>query len=336
MVELFPTLISSSSTSAPAQFRQVFAYERAISNTMRDATTSGGSCRDFVKEVVDGEDKYRVTQEGLNKIAFYSVFSTSKSPAPPSPVTETVTESSGSRRISCNSNTNNNSSSSSSSSSSTNNDTTQSTASPSAVNNLPASFYTGDDIQYPNASRPAVGEKRKVSPVNIVANPRNAKRNGNHSSYQQLDDDANASDEIEEENSRGNKMDIVDDESSRQKRSEMSRELLSLTENELNDLIIPSQLYGASKPVEQRDLKTGRFIRCYVSLTAAAAASGICRKKIASCCSGLDNTTPFKWVYRKLSDRSRKDTGTTTITSISTSILPYSRIFFSVGGLILE
>ena len=317
MVEIFPTLISSSSTSAPAQFRQVFAYERSISNTLRDATTSSGSCRDFVKEVVDGEDRYRVTHEGFNKIAFYSVFSVSKSPAPPSPVTETVTESSGSRRISGNNNSNNNSSSNSNNI----NDTTHSTTSPSAVNNLPANFYTGDDIQYPSASRPAVGEKRKVSPVNIVANLSNAKRNRNHSIYQQCDtNDDNDNDEVEEENSSGNKMDIVDDENSKRKKSEMSRELLSLTDNGLNDLIIPSQLYGASKPVEQRDLKTGRFIRCYVSLTAAAAASGICRKKIASCCSGLDNTTPFKWVYRKLSDRSRKDTGI--ITSRSTSILP--------------
>jgi hypothetical protein len=316
MVELFPSLISSSSTSAPAQFRQVFAYERSISNTLRDATTSIGSCRDFVKEVVDGEDKYRVTQEGLNKIAFYSVFSSSKSPAPPSPVTETVTESSGSRRISGNNNIIINSNSSSNS-----NDTTH-LPSPSAVNNLPANFYTGDNIQYPNASRPAVGEKRKVSPVKIVANPGNAKKNGNHNSYRQCDDDDADDDAIEAENSSGNKMDIVDDENNEQKKSEMSRELLSLTENGLNDLIIPSQLHGVGKPVEQRDLKTGRFIRCYVSLTAAAAASGICRKKIASCCAGLDNTTPFKWVYRKLSDRSRKDTGMTTITSTRTSILP--------------
>jgi hypothetical protein len=319
MVELFPTLISSSSTSAPAQFRQVFAYERTISNTLRDATTSSGSCRDFVKEVVDGEDKYRVTQEGLNKIAFYSVFSTSKSPAPPSPVTKTVTESSGSRRISGNNNSNSNSST---------NDTAHSTTSPPSSNNHPANFYTGDDIEYPNASRPAVGEKRKVSPVNIVANTIAAKKNWNHNSYQQLDDDANANDEIEAEGNRGNKMDIVDDESNRQKKSEVSRELLSLTEKGLNDLIIPSQLYGAGKPVEQRDLKTGRFIRCYVSLTAAAAASGICRKKIASCCSGLENTTPFKWVYRKLADRSRKDTGTITITSII--ILPYSKIKWTI------
>lgn len=318
MVELFPTLISSTSTSAPAQFRQVFAYERTISNTLRDATTSSSCCRDFLKELVDGEDKYRVTQEGLNKISFYSVFSVSKSSAPPSP----VTESSGSRLLSGNKNTN---FSTNSSNSTNNNDTAHSTASPSSSNNPPANFYTGDDIQYPNASRPAVGEKRKVSPVNIVANPSNAKNNGNRSSYQQLDNDANtnADDEIEAGSSGGNKMVIVEDEKNKQKKSEMSRESQSITENGLNDLIIPSQLYLASKPVEQRDLKTGRFIRCYVSLTAAAAASGICRKKISNCCSGLDNTTPFKWVYRKLSDRSQKDTGTITITiSItSTSVL---------------
>ena len=301
-----------------------------LSNTLRDATASIGNCKDFIKEVIDGDDKYRVTQEGLNKIAFYSVFSSVKPTVSSSPSPSILSSSSSSSSSSLPATHNNgsrniNSHNSTHTTHSTH--STHSTAAPTATAILPANFYTGDDIQYSNTSRPIVGEKRKISAVKVSLYPTAAKKNGNSRGNQQrVDDDGDDNnDKIEvgmerggkEEgggrggNKRGNKMEIVEDEIKEKEKdkSEVSRESRSLNDNLLSDVIVPPRNNGANKPVEQRDLKTGRFIRCYISLTAAAAASGICRKKIANCCTGFENTTPFSWVYRKDSDKSRSEAG---------------------------
>lgn len=337
MVELFPKLLSSSSTSAPNQFRQVFAYERLITNTLRDALAITGSCKDFMKEVVDGDDKYKVTEEGLNKISFYSIFSGAKSPqnlsssSSPSPASASTSAS-----ASVNATVNTTVSRSNGSRTIFNNTTTHSTTTPAATAtvSLPVNFYTGDDIQYPDNPRLAAGTKRKLSPVNVVLDSNASKRNGAHVIHKQRDEmnherqcraergdgggggrerdgEKGGKGVKEEDNSKDwREMEVVDDDSKEQKKPAVSRELTSLAIAGLNDVIIPSRFKGLNKPVEQRDLKTGRFLRCYISLTAAAAASGICRKKIAACCAGFDNVTPFGWVYRKDSDISRIETGT--------------------------
>lgn len=341
MVELFPKLIiTSSSTSAPNQFRQVFAYERLITNTLRDALAINGSCKDFMKEVIDGDDKYKVTEEGLKKISFYSVFSSAKPPqylsssSSPSPasasssssssasvsaaVKSSVPKSNGSRTLSNNTTTHS---------------TITTTPAATATVTLPVNFYTGDDIQYPDHAWLTTGTKRKLSPVNVVLDSNATKRNGAHITHQQRDkinyerlcriergeggggegegrDGEKGGEVVKEEDSSRDwlEMEVVDD-NKEQKKPAVSRELTALAIAGLNDVIVPSKFNGINKPVEQRDLKTGRFLRCYVSLTAAAAASGICRKKIAACCSGFDNVTPFGWVYRKDSGRSRTETG---------------------------
>ena len=333
MVELFPKLLTSSSTSAPNQFRQVFAYERLITNTLRDALAITGSCKDFMKEVIDGDDKYKVTEEGLNKISFYSVFSGANSPqylsSSPSPA-------SASTSASVNATVNSSVSRSNGSRTILNKTTTHSTSTPAATATvaLPVNFYTGDDIQYPDNPRLAAGTKRKLSPVNVVLDSNAPKRNGAHITHKQRDElnyerlcraergdggggrrerdgEKGGKGVKEEDNSKDwREMEVVDDDNKEQKKPAVSRELTSLAIAGLNDVIVPSRFKGLNKPVEQRDLKTGRFLRCYISLTAAAAASGICRKKIAACCAGFDNVTPFGWVYRKDYDRSRTETGT--------------------------